>query len=860
MKQKLFLTLALLMTVCSFGIAQSKQTYAVYTEGDGTISNPNTLTFYYDDQKSSRPGTKYNLNTGNSAPGWYTDHKSDIQRVDFDDSFKDARPTSTYRWFSCFNLTELVRLSYLNTSAVTNMSYMFYGCKLSSIDLTYFDTSKVTNMESMFSSCSQLITVNVSSFNTSNVTSMRRMFNWCTELTYLNLASFDTKKIEDQGFVEMFFYCSKLKTIYAGSGWVVNTESGGSMFAECSQLVGGEGTHYEERKYGSEFARVDGGDSKPGYFTQIPSGYAVFEGDSLTFYNDGKMSMKEGEKYLLNVGEDMPVWTRENGIKKVVFDKSFASARPICFYEWFDGLNELAEIKGLQYLDTSEGTTMQGMFSSCSKVSNLDLSHFNTSKVTNMNAMFFNCIYLKEINLLSFDTSNVASMGVMFSGCQSLETLNLGSFNTKKVTDMPMMFSGCEQLKTIYVGENWSVDNEESNCWAMFNGCNNLEGEKGTKCVGGWGEHKTYAHIDGGEEDHGYLSTAPLIEAYAVLSDDGKTLTFYCDANKSSFGTNAYELNTENNYPGWYKDWSEGENPNKIKKVVFDSSFKVARPTSTYHWFAYQEQLTEIIDIDYLNTSQVTNMDWMFSNCFKLKHIELSGFDTQNVTDITGIFNSCYSLTGIDLSGFKTSKVTNMDYMFYSCSSITNLNVSNFDTSSVTDMYCMFSGCSNLTSLNLSNFKTDKVTASMAHMFEGCSKLVTLDLTSFNTSNVSAMDWMFNECTELKTIYVGDQWNIKSSASGYCMFDGCKNLVGGNGTTYDESHTGIEYAHIDVTGDPGYLTAAPVVGITTSLNQVTGDKSQVTSDEWYTIDGRKLNGKPAKKGIYIHNGKKGVVH
>ena len=48
--------------------------------------------------------------------------------------------------------------------------------------------------------------------------------------------------------------------------------------------------------------------------------------------------------------------------------------------------------------------------------------------------------------------------------------------------------------------------------------------------------------------------------------------------------------------------------------------------------------------------------------------------------------------------------------------------------------------------------------------------------------------------------------------------------------------------------------------ISTNLKQVTSDAPQVTSDEWYTIDGRKLNGKPAKKGIYIHNGKKGVVH
>ena len=270
MKQKLFLTLALLMTVCSFGMAQSKQAYAVYTVGDGTISNPNTLTFYYDDQKSSRPGTKYDLNTGNNEPGWYTDHKSDIQKAEIDESFKNARPTSTVYWFSCYKLTELIGLHYLNTSEVTDMSYMFCGCKLSTLNLIYFDTSKVTNMEYMFSSCSKLINVNVSSFDTSKVTNMTRMFNFCTELTYLNLASFNTNKISDLGFVDMFFYCSKLQTIYVSSDW---RDIGCSMFQECNQLVGGEGTHYEERKWGSKFARVDGGDSKPGYFTQIPSGY-----------------------------------------------------------------------------------------------------------------------------------------------------------------------------------------------------------------------------------------------------------------------------------------------------------------------------------------------------------------------------------------------------------------------------------------------------------------------------------------------------------------------------------------------------------------------------------------------------------
>jgi hypothetical protein len=94
------------------------------------------------------------------------------------------------------------------------------------------------------------------------------------------------------------------------------------------------------------------------------------------------------------------------------------------------------------------------------------------------------------------------------------------------------------------------------------------------------------------------------------------------------------------------------------------------------------------------------------------------------------------------------------------------------------------------------------------------------------------------------------------------MFNRCNNLEGVKGTPCAGGwYSHKQFAHIDGgESNPGYLSTAPSIGISTSLNQVTSDKSQVTSDEWYTIDGRKLNGMPAKKGIYIHNGKKGVVH
>lgn len=732
MKQKLFLTLALLMTVCSSGMA--KEAYAVYNDG--------TLTFYYDTSKNSRTGDKYALNAPGSDPDWYTDHANDIKKVVFKPSFKDARPTSTSWWFAAdedenwnilSQLTTITGIQYLNTSEVVDMSYMFYNCnKLTTIDVSNFDMSKVTTTEEMFYFCEALRSLDVSNWNTSNITNMSGTFNSCIALETLDVSNWNTSKVKNMEY--LFFYCSILTTL------------------------------------------------------------------------------------------DVSNW------------------------------------------NTANVENMNGIFNGCQNVTSLDVSKWNTAKVTDMSSMFDECYKLTSIDVSKWNTASVTSMCFMFYQCKQLTNLDLSSFNTTNVTDMNHMFSWDSKLTTIYVGELWDIKNLSAtstwsgyeNGWVdMFEGCYRLKGEKGT-IYDGSHTGKDYAHVDEGPDspNPGYLSS----KAYAVLSDDGKTLTFYYNTNKSSFGTNAYGLNTNYNYPGWYKDWSEGENPNKITKVVFDSSFKVACPTSTYHWFAYQEQLTEITGIEYLNTSQVTNMYAMFNCCMALKYVELSGFDTQNVEDMSSMFNSCYSLTRIDLSRFKTSKVTNMDYMFYDCSSITNLNVSKFDTSSVTDMYCMFSGCSNLTSLNLSNFKTDKVTASMACMFEGCSNLVTLDLTSFNTSNVSEIYLMFNGCTELKTIYVGDQWNINSSASGYSMFDGCISLVGGNGTTYDESNTGKEYAHIDGIGGPGYLTAAPVVSIATSLNQVKSDKSQVTSDEWYTIDGRKLNGMPAKKGIYIHNGKKGVVH
>ena len=121
-------------------------------------------------------------------------------------------------------------------------------------------------------------------------------------------------------------------------------------------------------------------------------------------------------------------------------------------------------------------------------------------------------------------------------------------------------------------------------------------------------------------------------------------------------------------------------------------------------------------------------------------------------------------------------------------------------------MWGMFLNCENLTSLDVSGFNTENVT-DMSVMFHDCHNLTSLNVNGFKTENVTDMLWMFAECENLKTIYVGDGWNTSNVTKSEDMFEKCYNLVGGQGTKFNENHTDASYAHIDGGSDnPGYFT------------------------------------------------------
>ena len=213
--------------------AQTKEAYAVKST-DGK-----TLTFYYDMQKATRPGTKWGIEEKDeetSIPAWAgtddTPNRTITQAV-IDPSFKDFRPKTTAEWFNLLEaLTQITGIEHLNTSEVTDMNSMFCGCNV----LTQLD---------------------VSNFNTENVTDMSSMFHGCDALTQLDVSKFDTKNVTDMS--SMFRDCTALTTIYCNNTWTCGSSSG--MFNNCKKLKGA--VSYDSRKIDATMANPN-----TGYFTK----------------------------------------------------------------------------------------------------------------------------------------------------------------------------------------------------------------------------------------------------------------------------------------------------------------------------------------------------------------------------------------------------------------------------------------------------------------------------------------------------------------------------------------------------------------------------------------------------------------
>ena len=193
---------------------------------------------------------------------------------------------------------------------------------------------------------------------------------------------------------------------------------------------------------------------------------------SLTFYYDEKGELGDGE-YEMNDDQE-PGWITEHkaDIVRVVFDVSFASARPTSCNSWFMECEKLEAIDGIENLNTSKVTDMWNMFYNCKSLTSLDLKTFDTHNVLGMSYMFFGCNNLTYLNVSSFDTSNVGNMNWMFAGCWKLTNLSVSNFDMHSVRTMLGMFSSCKGLTHIDVS-HFNTENVK-NMQAVFQNCENL--------------------------------------------------------------------------------------------------------------------------------------------------------------------------------------------------------------------------------------------------------------------------------------------------------------------------------------------------------------------------------------------------
>ena len=512
------------------------------------------------------------------------------------------------------------------------------------------------------------------SFSTYTPTSLYQFFyglknlETITDLNYLN-----TEKVTNM--YSMFYNCSKLTSLDVTKFNTANVTDMSYMFYNCSSLTSLDVTHFNTAKVTD--------------MSYMFRGCSSLTSLDVTHFNTA------------NVTDMSNMFSSCSSLTSLDVTH-FNTANVADMNGMFSSCSKLTSLDVTNF-NTAKVTNMSYMFTNSVALTSLDVTNFNTANVTNMERMFLECSALLSLDVRNFNTANVTDMSYMFANCVALTSLYLTNFNTEKVTYMDSMFSRCKALTTIYASSKF-VTTQVSNSSSMFYNCEKLKGEVVWKKYNA--TDKTYAKIEGG-----YFSGGIPRVKYA----DG-TLTFFLTS-KETLGENEYELNSGKNLPGWMKHTLD------ITKVVFDTSFANARPTSCYKWFYWCDKLKQVEGIKNLNTKEVTDMVDMFCDCQSLSSLDVSGFNTGKVTDMSGMFFECISLKLLDVAKFNTANVKSMRYMFYSCHNLDLLNVTNFNTANVTNMQGMFYSCFALTTIYASdNFVTGKVTEGI-DMFSNCTNL-----------------------------------------------------------------------------------------------------------------------------------------
>ena len=734
------------------------------------------------------------------------------------------------------NITS-IKFDNFNTSKVTNMEMMFYGCyKVKELDISTFNTSHVTNMSEMFASCNSLTTLDLSSFDTSNVTDMTGMFEYCENLTSLNLSNFSTSKVTDMRY--MFYGCSKLTTLDVSNFDTSKVTDMGSMFYSCSKLTTLDVSNFDTSKVtdmGSMFYSC----SK---LTSLD--LSSFDTTNVTLYSGvfnfcfSLSQITVGDKWV------QPIAFPKIGVSSAGKWYALSSGTEYAYNAIPTGAADVYTVTkttGIVF-DANGGTFEDG--STINYVINGDTSTYKIAVASDTGKIFKGWATTKDATSAEYKADGsdlptdyngklyavISKTAILQSGSDFRNTIGaIGSTATSVEFTTEAMPSTIIDYTDVSANQDGSI----------------------------------LAYMDGT-----IMKVSPKESGTTIYANENSNYMFISASNLKQIVFDNFDTSKTVNTTMMF-----GQCTNLTALDI--SGFDTSNVTSMGQMFYGCSKLTTL-DLSGFNTSKITDMSALFYGCSNLSTLDLSDFDTANVTRYSDIFGNCSSLSLIKVGDkwlksipFPNSKSSTWYALSsgagYSYNAIPtgtadtytttkhfavlqkgtdfNKNIASTTTAieftteampnTVTDYidvseaqnesvlaymdgttmkvspkydgitiyanencYSMFntykynnfdSSCTEakLSSISFNNFNTDDVT-DMSYMFYYCLDLTSLNMSKFNTSNVENMADMFDGCSNITTLNVSS-FNTSKVTNMDHMFNRCSKLATLNIDNFDTS-------------------------------------------------------------------------
>ena len=767
------------------------------------------MTHFLDSTKNlTSINLKDNINTENVADMSYMFANHDpLGRLILGNNFSTKNVVNMEGMFK--NIDDLEQLNLgdkFDTSNVTNMRYTFAGIDdLAALDLgTKFNTSKVTDMSYMFENTNEMVTLNLGDkFDTRNVTNMDHMFSRTGYLRALDFkGKLDTHKVTN---MDHMFYASGIKALDLGMNF--NTSVVTSMASMFESSAVKDLTFPIDMGDAPNLTSVLNMFKNCNYLNlinpfnldtkNITDMSSMFEATS---WNYDQAEYNFGDKFRFDNVTTTEKMFYKNGGKKITFTHFNAPKNTT-------GANMFAESHALEIsfpeFNLPEVTNLSHMFEKALARKVILPSEVHTGKLENVYRMFYLASYLESISPINLDTHNVTSMEDMFRGVSSSRTglleITLGpQFTLTNTTKANAMFYDSRPKKISFSSFNApELVNMEymfaSSAVQEIDLSNNIYTPKLNNIT------KLFSNDV-------YLSKISEINFNTENITSMREIFFQAGAERKEAEFNFGPQFSFNKTTETYRMFGEAG----AKKIKF-ANFNAPELTSMESMFE-KSKIKEVSFPSNTNTPKLTNIYAVFSNStdFNEDYVMHFPITTEKLKNMSYAF---YKYTGetVDLSSFDTKNLTTMAFAFRG-SKIKNLDFSNKNLESMEDMTHAFSFCQKLQTINLSGTKTSNKLKKIEETF-GSSTMDVVDLSGFDTSGVTTVIYLFETAPNIKTIYVSEKFVIDPSIPDKDMFEADTKLVGGQGTTYNNSYMRKEYARIDdpSNGKPGYFTykAAP---------------------------------------------------